>query len=325
MSEVDFCVEADRQGNQTGVAGMQSFLPPLRALQAFEAFGRLGSVSDAAQELGVTSGAISQQLKVLEDHLGIQLVVRDGRRAAMTSDAKAYHEIVSAGFDKLRSAQNTLSQQKSGVDLKVSGLPTLLLKWLNPQLHLFQSMARDVSIRLEATHQEPDAQMPGEMFRLTYGGASGRFPHARALYTDSCFPVCSPDFLARNPQAGTIDALAELPLIEIDWGAAYRSVPRWKDWFTCHDRHDVGIRPVAVHSLSSLALEAAAAGHGVVLAQRSFASLDLDLGRLVRLSPDALPMPEPYFVCWGNTTLDKPYARAFLNWLMSAARTIEQQ
>ena len=60
---------------------MKTFLPPLRALQAFEAFGRLGSVSGAAQELGVTAGAVSQQLKVLEAHLGIQMVLKDGRRA----------------------------------------------------------------------------------------------------------------------------------------------------------------------------------------------------------------------------------------------------
>lgn len=302
---------------------MQSFLPPLRALQAFEAFGRLESVSNAAQELGVTSGAISQQLRALEDHLGVQMVVKDGRRAAMTSDARAYHKVISAGFDKLRSAQSILSQHRSGVDLTISGLPTLLLKWLNPQLHLFQATAKDVPIRLEATHQEPVAQMLGEMFRLTYGTASDRYPHARALYTDSCFPVCSPDFLARFPQAATAGGLAALPLIEIDWGPAYHSVPQWKDWFTYQDCHSVVIKPVAVHSLSSLALEAAAGGHGVTLAQRSFVSLDLELGRLVRLSPDALPMPEPYFICWGSTTLEQPSARAFLNWLMAAARPLQ--
>lgn len=304
---------------------MQSFLPPLRALQAFEAFGRLESVSNAAQELGVTSGAISQQLRALEDHLGIQMVVKDGRRATMTHEARAYHKLISAGFDKLRSAQGILSQHRSGVDLTISGLPTLLLKWLNPQLHLFQATAKDVPFRLEATHQEPEPQILGEIFRLTYGAASNRFPHARALYTDICFPVCSPDFLARFPQAKTIEGLADLPLIEIDWGPAYRSVPQWREWFAYQGRPDVTIKPTSVHSLSSLALEAATGGHGVVLAQQSFAALDLELGRLVRLSPDALPMPEPYFVCWGSTTLDQPNARAFLNWLMSLTRAMERK
>lgn len=301
---------------------MKSFLPPLRALQAFEAFGRLGSVSSAAQELGVTSGAISQQLKALEDNLKTQLVFKDGRRAALTPEARAYHEMIVAGFDRLRAAQDVLSRQKTGADLKVSGLPTLLLKWLNPQLHKFQATAAEVPIRLDATHQEPDAQMLGHMFRLTYGAVSGRFPHARPLYRDVCFPVCSPDFLARHPQAATAQGLATLPLIEIDWGPAYASVPKWRDWFA-HQGIEVTLpKPIVVHSVSSTALEAAAGGQGVTLAQLSFASFDLELGRLVRLSPDALSMPEPYFVCWGNATLEQPNARAFLNWLLATAKAL---
>lgn len=302
---------------------MKTFLPPLRALQAFEAFGRLGSVSGAAQELGVTAGAVSQQLKVLEAHLGIQMVLKDGRRAALSPDAKLYHELVHSGFDRLRNAQQVLSQQKLGADLKVSGLPTLLLKWLTPQLHRFQSIAAEVPIRLEATHKEPEAQMLGHMFRLTYGAVANRFPHTRALYTDRCFPVCSPEFLTRHPEARTAEGLGKLPLIEIDWGPAYASVPRWRDWLAYQNNTVPPLKPVAVHSLSSSALEAAAAGQGVALAQLSFVSLDLELGRLVRLSSAALPMPEPYYVCWGNATLGQPNARAFLNWLMAAARRVQ--
>ena len=301
---------------------MKAILPPLRALQAFEAFGRVGSVSGAAQELGVTSGAISQQLKVLEDHLGVTMVFKDGRRAALTAEAKIYHELVASGFDRLREAQQVMSQRESGVDLKISGLPTLLLNWLNPQLHRFQTSTSYVPIRLESTHLEPDASMQGHMFRLTYGAISERFPHSRALFTDSCFPVCSPDFLERHPQAITAQGLVELPLIEIDWGPAYAEVPHWADWFEFRGIESVPVRPIAVHSLSSSALEAAAAGQGAVLAQGSFSANDLERGRLVRLSPDALRMPEPYYVCWGRTTLDQPNARAFLNWLIATAKEV---
>ena len=301
---------------------MKSYLPPLRALQAFEAFGRLGSVGSAAQELGVTSGAISQQLKILEDHLGIQIVLKDGRRAALTRPAQSYFDMVTGGFDRLRAAQAVLERARSGADLKVSGLPTLLLKWLNPQLHRFQSVTQDSPIRLEATHLEPDATMQGEMFRLTYGAVAERFPHFRPIFTDLCFPVCSPDFLQQHPEARTPEGLAGLPQIDIDWGPAYASVPRWRHWFAQHGMDAAGPRPIAVHSLSSSALEAAA-GQGVALAQRSFASVDLELGRLVRLSDDCLRMPEPYYVCWGEGVLEHPNARAFLNWLISIARPLQ--
>lgn len=303
---------------------MKSYLPPLRALQAFEAFGRLGSVGSAAQELGVTSGAISQQLKVLEDHLGMQIVLKDGRRAALMRPAQTYFDMVTAGFDKLRAAQAVLARARSGPDLKVSGLPTLLLKWLNPQLHRFQSVSQGSPIRLEATHLEPEATMQGEMFRLTYGSVAQRFPHFRAIFTDLCFPVCAPDFLERYPEAKHPEGLVNLPQIDIDWGPAYVSVPRWRHWFAQYGIENVRARPIAVHSLSSSALEAAAAGQGVALAQRSFAAADLELGRLVRLSEDSLLMPEPYYVCWGEGVLDHPNARAFLNWLLAIARPLQE-
>ncbi|PTX03441.1 LysR family glycine cleavage system transcriptional activator [Pararhodobacter aggregans] len=299
---------------------MKSYLPPLRALQAFEAFGRLGSVTGAAQELGVTSGAISQQLKVLEEHLSMKLINKDGRRAALSNEALTYHKLIAEGFDRLRMAHTLVLRTKMGADLKVSGLPTLLLKWLNPLLHDIQAHLNDMPLRLEATHLEPDPNLTNDMFRLTYGSIAQRFPHARVLFTDHSFPACSPGFLKRHPEARTAEGLLRLPLIEIDWGPAYSSVPRWADWFAANGIRDATFKPVAVHSLSSSAIEAAAGGQGVVLAQRSFSRFDLDLGRLVRLSQDNLPMPEPYFVCWGDTTLNQPKAREFLNWLMATSR-----
>lgn len=190
---------------------MKSYLPPLRAVQVFEAVGRLGSVGGAAQELGVTPGAISQQLKVLEEHLSIKLINKDGRRTAISDEALAYHKLISEGFDRLRMAHKVVERAKMGADLKVSGLPTLLLKWLNPLLHDFQPQLNDVPLRLEATHLEPDPDMPVDMFRLTYGSVAQRFPHARMLFTDRCFPACAPAFLEKHPGARTPEGLLGLP------------------------------------------------------------------------------------------------------------------
>ena len=301
---------------------MKAFLPPLRAVQAFEAFGRIGSVSGAARELGVTAGAISQQIKILEEYLEISLIRKDGRRASLSSDAKLYHEFVSAGFDKLRLAHQVLIQQQAGADVTVSGLPTLLQKWLNPRIHLFQADTEEVVIRLEATHAEPDPQMLDRIFRLTYGSVAETFAHSRPLFTDYCFPVCSPDFLERHGRSMKSDGFGTLPWIDIDWGPAYATVPRLRDWLTLHGLSGPNQKPVAVHSLSSLALEGAVAGQGIALAQSSFAAVDLDLGRLVRLSEAVIAMPEPYFVCWGRSTLDTEDAKRFLNWLLAEAREL---
>lgn len=298
---------------------MQSILPPLRALQAFEAFGRLGSVNAAARELGVTPGAISQQIKGLEDHVNMTLIMKDGRRAALAPKAHGYHAVLSAGFEKLAQAHHLLAQQMVDMDVHVSGLPTLLLKWLNPRLHQFEARSGAASIRLEATHVEPDPEFLDHMFRLTYGHVSTTFPHSRVLFHDQCFPVCSPDFLENHPHDMDTEGLSGLPWIDIDWGPAYASVPRLTDWLTAHGLPPPSHRPTSVHSLSSSALEAAANHQGITLAQQSFAAADLDLGRLVRLSPHSVKMPEPYFICWGPLMSQNGKSRDFLNWVLAEA------
>lgn len=304
-----------------GPAVVTSPLPPLRALQAFESFGKLGSVSAAARALGVTPGAISQQLRLLEDHVGLVLMVKDGRRATLTPTGRIYHELISQGFGRLRLAQEYLEAQRQSEELTISGMPTLMQKWLNPLLPDFQTRADKVTMRVLATHQETDPLMMEQTFRLTYGEVARRYFYSRVLFTDHCFPVCAPSFLDRYPQAATPDGLAELPLIGIDWGAAYTSEPHWRDWFDAQGcAEGAALRPVAVYSLSGLALDAAADGQGAVLAQASFAEDYLRSGRLVRLSPHSLTMPDPYYICWGPMTLERSAARAFLNWLMAQCR-----
>ena len=299
---------------------MQSILPPLRAMHAFESFGRLGSVSAAARELGVTPGAISQQIKLLEEHLRMPLIAKDGRRASLAPKAKAYHAVLSAGFEKLKQAQHLLSQQVADLDVHVSGLPTLLLKWLNPRLHRFEASFGEASIRLEATHVEPDPEFLDHMFRLTYGAVSYMFPHSRVLFRDTCFPVCSPDFLKNHPDALDPAKIAQLPWIDIDWGPAYSTVPRLSHWLVDQGLPKLAHKPMSVHSLSSSALEAAASGQGIALAQSSFASTDIELGRLVRMSQESVQMPEPYYICWGPHMMENEKSRNFLNWMLSEAQ-----
>ena len=298
---------------------MRSILPPLRAMQAFESFGRHGSVSAAAVELGVSPGAISQQIKLLEEQLNMQLIMKDGRRAALAPKAKSYHAVLSAGFEKLKHAQELLAQQASGLDIHVSGLPTLLSKWLQPRLHNFEARFGQASIRLDATHGEPDPEFLDHMFRMTYGVVSEAFPHARPLFHDVCFPVCSPEFLKAHPEALEPTALADLPWIDIDWGPQYSTVPRFGDWLAAQGLPELRSKPVSVHSLSSSALEAAVNGQGIALAQLSFSSVDLGLGRLIRISQDSVRMPEPYFICWGPLMLESEKPRNFLNWILAEA------
>lgn len=296
-------------------------LPPLRALQVFEAFGRLGTIHAVAQDLNITPGAVSQQMRLLEQSLEMVLTVKDGRRAALTPAARGYHELISQGFGRLLLAQDYIAEHRLAQELTVSALPTLLQRWLNPLLPAFQSASKNSTLRLVTQDLEPDSHMMEHTFRLTYGEAVRRYAHSRVLFTDYCFPAASPSFLARHPDACTPEGLCRLPLIGIDWGAQYTTEPHWRDWFLSQLPHDPPpLRHIAVYSTSGYALEAAVAGEGAVLAQQSFAQPDLEAGRLVRLSSASLPLPDPYYVCWGQTTLERPVARQFLDWLMQMSK-----
>jgi len=290
-------------------------LPPLRALEVFEAVCRFGGVARAGEELGVSPGAVSQQLRVLEDHLGQPLFNRDGRRLELTEPARAYFERVFEGFERLRDAHKVLDRNRDFEGLAISALPSLLLKWLAPRVCAWQQTRPYIDLRLESTHREGVLSDGSVDFRLTYGHGAGLHRHAAELFTDSVVPVASPALAL----AATPAQIAALPLIHIDWRPDHANGPTWGNWFAMAGVAYGEAAPPRGYALSSVALDAAIAGQGVALGQRSFIEQDLRAGRLVALSDLALTLPAPYLVAWSETTMRKPGARDFLDWLLAEA------
>ncbi len=174
-------------------------LPSLRALQVFASFGRTLSVTQTAQELGVTSGAVSQQLKVLEEQTGRTLFNRQGRGIFLRPGAETYHKHICDGFETLAQAQHILDRIEDTVDVSISALPSLLSRWLNPVLSAYQDHNPEMSLRLDSTHKEPERHLLSTTFRLTYGANADTFPYRRRLFQDAVFPVCAPAFLSQFP------------------------------------------------------------------------------------------------------------------------------
>jgi LysR family transcriptional regulator, glycine cleavage system transcriptional activator len=297
----------------------RSLLPPLRALQVFEAVGRTGSNSSAALELNVSPGAITQQMAILESYVGAPLFMRDGRGLALTTVAKKYFEQIEKGFDQLRKAQTEFNVQVSNENISVSCLPSMLHRWLNPLIADFLKDDRATGIRLFSDLREPEEPLDRNVFRLTYGIAAAGYSYKRPLFADICTPMCSPNFLKNHPQAASPEGLRQVGLIEIDWRLRLAEVPHWSDWFDGLGVERPSQPPVAVFSLSSLALEAAADGMGVTLGQETLAAPDLRANRLVRLSDRSIVMPATYYLCWGEETMKSAKSRDFLDWILQRA------
>jgi LysR family glycine cleavage system transcriptional activator len=255
---------------------MRPSLPSLNALRAFEAAGRLGSFKEAAAELHVTHGAISQQVRLLEAWLGASLFERHNRRVVLTSAARAYLAEIGPLFDQL--AQATA---RYGVSAKVSRTLTMdapatfTLRWLVPRLEKFRVRHPDVEVRIE-TSNEPVERLKDAHDIVIRGGPDTFYGYTmRPFLEESRLPVCSPALLRRLPLR-TPEDLRRHTLLHTS------SLPRvWPDWLA-----QVGqsaLTPAAVLTFDHfyLTLQAAVDGMGVAMGPTALVADDLAAGRLV--------------------------------------------
>lgn len=297
-------------------------LPPLRAVQTFEAVGRRGSVTAAAEELGITPGAVTQQIRSLERHLKLRLLQRQGRGIRLTSWGTVYLPHATAALGTLRTGVQQLERTRLSNHLTVSALPSVANKWLGPLLFEWKKLNLDVSIMLDGVHPEPGLEDGDADFRVSYGSRSRAHQRYSYLFTDYLIPVGSPT-LGRAADRADPGSLLRLPLLGIDWGSEFASTPSWRHWFASLGLPTRQVPCDLTFSLSSAAIDAAIEGRGLVLAQHSMVATALRSGSLVRLSDHCLVLPEAYFLAWSAGALDKPLGAAFRDWLTAEARRFE--
>jgi len=295
----------------------------LRAIQAFEVLGRRGSVTAAAEELSVSPGAITQQIHALEKFLNFRLVQRHGRGIKLTTWGTMYLSNVMAAMDLLRKGVQDLERARLSNHLAVSALPSLTGKWLGPLLFEWKRLNPEVNILLEGVDPEPRLEDGEADFRISYGARRRSHQRYTHLFRDFLIPVASPSLLADRRPLGDPRFLLKFPLLWIDWGPEFVSTPTWRDWFPSVGVQVEHVRCDLTFSLSSAAIDAAAEGRGMVLAQNSMVSGALGAGSLIRLSDRHLALPESYFLAWNGTALDKPLCVAFRDWLTGEARRFE--
>lgn len=296
-------------------------LPPLRAMQVFDCVGRCGSIAEAARRLGVSVGAVSQQMKILEDALGVSLTFRDGKRIRLTAVGQRYYESCAAAFESLRVAHAEVERSKNGKMIRISALPSLLSKWLAPLLTTWQKDHPEMDLYLDGSHTEPSRDGYEVDFRLTYSDRALDAENAIELFRDCVIPACSPSLLRSEAPLNEPADLQAYPLLSINWLPTFASPPSWHDWFEAcqvdssqlHDSH-------RVFSLSAMAIQAAIDGQGVVLAQHAMIREDLIAGRL--MMPFTLPLflQSSYYLTWTRSTFDKAHCRLFQRWLLARGR-----
>jgi LysR family transcriptional regulator, glycine cleavage system transcriptional activator len=284
-------------------------LPALNALKAFEAAARHESFTRAADELFVTHGAVSHQIRALEGELGIALFARDGKRVRLTEAGRRYSVQVRAALSQLAEATQTIRAGDRERRLVVSMLSSFAARWVTPRIGRFIEAHPQWDVELQSTNQITDFARDDVdvAIRFGYGQYSGL--HVELLLDEIFFPACSPSFndgkLPADPRE-----LAKLPLLRSD-------DELWRPWFDAAGLQDIPEpkRGVLYQDSSNL-LQAAMDGQGIALVRRSLAMHEITLGRLVRLFKD-IDGPSPwryYFIC-APQRMQTERVRAFRDWV----------
>lgn len=309
---------------------------PLGAVRAFEAVSRLGSFKAAAAQLSVTPGAVSQQIKALEDHLGVRLFERLNRSLRLTQSGIELAAATQRAFGGLDAALETLGAQghvaRFGC-LSVSAPTSFAAKWLAPRLYRFNSRHPLIEIRLKASDTLTDLERdPGVDVVIRYGAGPYRGLTAERLWARSdVFPVCSPALMAGSAPLKLPCALLKHALLRVvpcgrnqnDAGTTRESAD-WSDWLAAAGVVGSAAKKAAVSgpmfSNKILAMEAAAAGQGVALADSVVAEDDLRSGRLLRPFAVSIPDPLSLWLAYRSDRADEVRIRAFAEWIRDEAR-----
>lgn len=306
-----------RAARASAVAEMSRKLPPLNALKAFESSARLGSFVLAAAELNVTPGAVAQQVKKLEDFYGRQLFIRRNNQLLPTEVALAVQAVSAGMMDELAHLTQRLGEGAVRSKLILSVLPSVGVRWLNRHLPRFLAAHPDIRIDLRLEEDPIDFFRNRVDVRLSYG--EHLYPELVSvpIGSDSVTPMCRPEFLAEGRvDPARPDALREEDLIHVTWRVGFSSYPDWSTWLA---EQGVGWRPRHEHGhttdTSSLGIDLARAGCGIVLGQSTLAEAEIEAGELVTPFAHRLPLQHSYYAVHTAANERNPPVRAFIDWL----------
>ena len=252
-------------------------LPPLGALRAFEAAARLASFKRAADELAVTPTAISHQIRLLEEQLGVRLFERRTRQVALTADAARLYPVLREGFDAFAAAVAAIAARRARRAITLSATVSFTAKWLVPRVAAFRAAYPDFDLRLHASDDPVDLQAGVADAAIRYG--HGPYPGlvCLPLIDDVFAPVCSPRLDVRAP----VHMRAQ-PRLRVEWRQPPPPPPSWRGGGERAGLHGVEVDAGLRYTDDSHAIQAAIAGQGVALLSLALVADDLASGLLVQ-------------------------------------------
>lgn len=293
---------------------MKARLPPLNPLRAFEATARRGSVSAAARELNVTHGAISHQIKALEDSLNATLFERGGRRLKLTAQGALLLPVVSQAFDNIAAAAALMARPATSGKLNIICVAGLLSSWIIPQLNSFTEQFPDITVSLLTGNDPSSLNDTNIDIAILYG--NGMLPNLWSKkWTDiNLFPVASPILLNSKPLRNIRD-LSEHVILHGDQGL------EWNTWLRAADATGTLKRQHFMND-ARLSTEAAVHGQGIALGDTITARGHIANGDLVVPFDLGVPAEHSFYVACRPEVRAAPIVNVFIDWFFASLETI---
>lgn len=288
-------------------------LPSLSALAAFEAAARHLSLTKAAEELNVTTGAISRSVRTLEEELGTPLFLRRHRAVELTREGETLSAALRESFERMAATFRQIKSLGGQANVTIGSTMAMAQLWLMPRMGTFWNQHQDIVVDHVISDHPRGLDRPDIDLRIRYG--EGEWPEelSAKLYDDRVFPVASPAFAKAYPVLSMAD-LAQMQLLSvegIDW--------TWTTWSEFLREVGYPDRRLNVRRFNSyvIALQAARSGQGVALGWGSLVEPLIEAGNLVKMSNAEIAAPHSYFVTWSARRPLSPQATLLKDWLLS--------
>ncbi|SHN03985.1 LysR family transcriptional regulator [Phytopseudomonas punonensis] len=295
---------------------MAQDLPSLNALYAFEAAARLGSVSRAALELHVTHGAVSRQIRTLEEQLGVALFIKDGRGLKLTEAGIRLRDVSGETFTRLRQVCGEIRQREVDTPFVLGCPGSLLARWFIPRLDRLNGALPELRLQLSTSQGELDPRSPQVDATLLY--AEPPWPADMRVFElarESIGPVISP----RHPRFSTLSEAAPEALLQEALLHTTSRPQAWPQWLAAMDLQPADMRLGQGFEHLYYLLEAASAGLGVAIAPLQLVADDLAAGRLV--APWGFVQTEARLSLWVPERRNGQRAERLADWLRTALQT----
>jgi LysR family glycine cleavage system transcriptional activator len=290
------------------------------ALQVFACAARHLSFTRCADELHVTPGAISQQIRQLEERLGFALFHRVGRGLELTAEGQRLAMVANEVQGRISDELRLLRSGRIGGVFKLRCIPSFLSKWLMPRLPALQAEYPDIQLRIIA--EDSSGSLRDDDFDLAIDLNDGSYPglHTTPLLEEQLFAVCSPSLLEGRPPLDSPSQLVHYPLLHdiTAWRDSYEYA-EWEFYLAAIGASGIDVRRGHTFNRNHLTIEAARLGMGVAIARKALITDELERGALIVPFGSPIAARKKYVIAYRDGALNTPARRAVHDWLVGQA------